>query len=315
MTISKERMREIYEAAAERGVDYAAEFAGITRETARRYLRNYRAVTGLKKDGKLVNDLAPTFGKHAPKILLVDVETSPNLGYVWSFYEQNIAPNQVIGHSEMLCWAAKWLGGDAVMCESREHDPNDARICRELWELFDQADVVVAHNGIAFDEKFLNLRWLDLGMEPPSPYRSVDTLKILRKRFRFQMNKLDYVARYLELGEKLEHEGFELWLKCMAGDPAAWNKMREYNIRDTYLLELVYKRIRAWDKRAPNISLMYDDNHRRCLVCGCTELKEIPQATYTSVSVFPTFRCRNCGKTMRGRKRDKPIKEILANAI
>ena len=46
---------------------------------------------------------------------------------------------------------------------------------------------------------------------------------------RFDSNKLDYVSKYLGIGEKVRHEGHELWVKCMEKDNAAWKRMKEYN--------------------------------------------------------------------------------------
>jgi hypothetical protein len=74
-------------------------------------------------------------------------------------------------------------------------------------------------------------------------------------------------------------------------------------------------RLRPWDKRHPNVALMYDDDQTpRCVCCGCDELKEMTAASYTAASVFPSFRCKNCGKVMRSRKRDKRPQELYANS-
>ncbi len=52
------------------------------------------------------------------KILLLDIETSPNLAYVWGLFKQNVAINQIKESGSVLCWAAKWYGSRDVMFDS-----------------------------------------------------------------------------------------------------------------------------------------------------------------------------------------------------
>ncbi len=58
------------------------------------------------------------------------------------------------------------------------------KLIRSMMALFEEADIVVAHNGDKFDIKWIMGRALLLGMPPPAPFRTVDTLKICRSRFR-----------------------------------------------------------------------------------------------------------------------------------
>jgi hypothetical protein len=255
--------------------------------------------------------------KAMPKILIFDIETTPNLAWVWGMYKQFISPAQVVQNTDILCYSGKWLGKKKIIFDSKQHDKDDRRICETLWHLFDEADIVVAHNGDGFDVKIMNARWLSMGFNPPSPYKSVDTLKMVKAKFRFPMNKLDYLARYLNIGKKVEHEGFDLWIKCMNGVKSAWDRMRKYNIEDVRLLEEFYLLIRAWDNRHPNVAIMYDQvgEKNRCVICGSDDLKDEPKASYTNVSIFPTVRCNNCGKAMRTAKRDETGKKILRHSL
>ena len=262
--------------------------------------------------------LAKSSGK-PPRVLVFDIETTPNEVYTWGFFKQFIAPIQVKHHSVLLCYSAKWLGEKSVYFDSTQGERSDKRCCQTLWELVDEAEIVIAHNGQAFDMKYMNARWLANGMQPPSPYKFVDTLKVARGIFRFQMNKLEWLGIYLGVGRKIEHEGFSLWLKCMSGVKAAWKRMEEYSIQDTLLLEDVYMHLRPWDKRHPNIALCYVDSNERCVVCGSKDLQQMSKDSRTAVSKFPSFRCRNCGKTMRSGTKDgnlnKKGKNVFRNVL
>jgi hypothetical protein len=265
-----------------------------------------------------VNEIIRAKNPPAAKVLLFDIETTPMKSWHWRMHDENIAPKQVIEFSRVLCYAAKWLGRDAVAFERtnyRAGAKSDRQACRDLWKLFDEADVVVAHNGKAFDTDTLRARWMFYGLQPPAPFKVFDTLRAARGYFRFPSNSLDCIARYLNIGRKVEHEGFDLWLKCMEGDGAAWQRMETYNVGDVLLLEEAYLRLRPWSNLHPNIALRHDGDTRRCVCCGAAALEELAKASYTNASVFPSFRCKKCGKVMRGRKRDKRNGDLMAHSL
>ena len=250
-----------------------------------------------------------------PNVLLFDIETTPAMSWHWNYYQENINPAQVIKESTVLCYAAKWFG-DATTAFGRKHGRSDKAVCKELWGLLDRADAVVAHNARRFDVKVLNARFIKHGLPPPSPYKTIDTLVIAKAVGKFGINKLDYLSRYMGSKGKFEHEGFNLWLRCMKNDPEAWDIMERYNIQDVEELEIVYRTLRPWDKKHPNIGIMHGDTGvARCVCCGSTNLEELTQASYTAAGVYPSFRCRDCGKPMRGRKADKRGDVKMANTL
>ena len=188
------------------------------------------------------------------KILLIDIETSPNLATVWGIWQQNISLNQLLESSSTLCYAAKWLGEDEVMFKSVQNTTYK-RMLKSVHKLMDEADAIIHYNGSRFDIPTLNKEFLISGMPPPSPAKQIDLLSVARKQFRFVSNKLDYVSQALGLGKKTEHMGHELWLRCMNKDKEAWAIMEEYNKNDVILLEKVYDKFKAWCKNHINLSL------------------------------------------------------------
>jgi DNA polymerase elongation subunit (family B) len=230
------------------------------------------------------------------KVLLLDIETAPNLATVWGMYKQNIAVNQLIESSYTLCWAAKWLGEDDLYFESILTG-TPRQMIRKVHSLLNEADVVIHYNGTKFDIPTLNKEFLLMGFDPPSPYRQVDLLRVARNQFRFPSNKLDYVAQALKLGKKTSHIGHELWLKCMNKDTEAWEMMEEYNKNDVILLEDVYNKLLPWIKNHPNHSV-YDEE----LVCtNCGSHSYTKRGTVvTSTGKYQRFRCKDCGTWFRG---------------
>src|SRR5574343_2111727 len=170
------------------------------------------------------------------RVLLLDIETAPNLAYVWGLWDQNVGINQIVNSGYVLCWSAKWLDEEPVIFDSINKS-GEVSMLKHIHNLLNESDVVVTHNGVKFDLPTLNKEFLIKGFDPPSPYKQVDTLTNCRRLYRFESNKLQYVAQQLGLGSKVDHSGFELWVNAMKNDPAAWEEMERYNRQDVVLLE------------------------------------------------------------------------------
>jgi hypothetical protein len=178
------------------------------------------------------------------------------------------------------------------------HD--DKALCGVLHGLMDQADIVCAHNGDSFDIKKINSRLITNGFKPPSPFKTIDTLKAARRAFKFDSNKLDNIGRYLNEGRKIPNTGAALWRGVVDGEPAAWSTMRKYCRMDTELLARVYERIKPWMPTHPNMNL-YDDGGC-CPTCQSNNVQKRGVMVKLS-SRRHRFHCQDCGSWFSG----KPI--------
>lgn len=229
--------------------------------------------------------------KTSMKILLLDIETSPNTAHIWGLKNPYISPSNLLESSYVLCWAAKWLGEKDVYFDSL-HKSSEKEMLVKIYSLLEEADAVIHYNGTRFDIPVLNKEFLLNKMLPPAPYKQIDLLKVVRNKFSFPSNKLDYVAQRLGLGKKTPHEGYTLWVKCMDNDSKAWKKMEQYNKKDVVLLEKVYHRILPWIPTHPNRNLMSDK--QCCPNCGSHKLQK-RGFSYTVTGTFQRFQCTDCG--------------------
>lgn len=206
------------------------------------------------------------------KILLIDIETAPNLAWVWGKYEQNVIEFESDWY--ILSVAYKWLGDKKAHCfalpqfSSYTKKPqDDSMLLKKVVELLDEADVVIAHNGDSFDIKKINARLLIDKIKPPSPYKTIDTKKVAKKYFKFDSNSLDDLGRQLGVGRKTDSGGWETWKGCISGDTSSWARMVKYNKEDVYLLEDVYLTLRPWMTNHPNMKVVLWDS-KACRNCG-----------------------------------------------
>lgn len=240
--------------------------------------------------------------------LFLDIETFPNIIYTWGLYEQNslsVKEDWVIA-----CFSAKWEHGEHItkaLPDYKGYNPkvrDDKALVKELWNLLDSADIVVAQNGDKFDIKKMNARFAVHGMTPPSPYKTVDTLKVAKSTFGFDSNKLNELGRQLGHGEKKQTGGFKLWMDCMSGIPSAWKRMKLYNKQDVILLEKVYNHFLPWTKNHPNMGLYLER-----LVCkNCASKNTVYRGfSYTTSGKYREYRCKDCGASNVSRKAEPRI--------
>lgn len=244
--------------------------------------------------------------KKIPRILLMDIETAPMIAYVWSLWDQNIGLNQIKSDWHILSWAAKWLHEPPTMYMDQRDEKdisNDKRILKVIWKLLNAADIVITQNGVGFDKKKLNARFILNGMKPPAPYKMIDTFIMAKKHFGFTSNKLEYLSDKLnkknkKLVKKRKYAGFELWSECLKGNRTAWNEMKQYNKLDVLALEEVYSKIYPWDNSI-NFNMYKETEELEC-ACGCKSFYR-DGFHFLSSGKYQRYKCKNCGAVSRSK--------------
>jgi DNA polymerase elongation subunit (family B) len=226
-----------------------------------------------------------------PKILLYDIETSPNLAYVWGKYQQDVVAYK--NERRILSVAYRWLGDRKIEVISTKGVDNDYKLVSLFATILNEADICIAHNGDHFDRTIVKTRMLYHGMKPLKINCSVDTLKVVKTYFNFNGNSLADVCHYLKIGKKTKHPGIDMWMGCLANDARSWAQMVKYNKQDVVLLTKLYNRLRPWIENHPNVARLLGQ-------CGCPSCANTQTSKY---GIRPTARglqqrwlCRSCGR-------------------
>lgn len=245
------------------------------------------------------------------RILVFDIETAPIMGAVWRPYEANLVWTTADWY--MLCFAYKWLDEKkthvVAQPDFKGYKPgstDDSHVIKRLHELFDEADIVIAHNGNKFDIKKANARFIFHKLAPPSPYQKVDTLLVARRFFGFTSNKLDELGEYLGVGRKI-HSDMSLWQGCMAGDMRSWRRMSAYNKQDVILLEKVYLKLLPYDTGHPNRANI-EGRPAACPKCGHEGFMQSMGYRHTKTATYRRFQCEQCRSYLSLRTAEKAIK-------
>lgn len=234
------------------------------------------------------------------KILFWDIETLPHKSYHWDWWGINVSPmihNIELGF--MLSHAWSWgIDGEvhsSILTPEEIEKRDDTRIVLEMRSLFDNADVIIAHNGKRFDVKKANASFARLGLTPPSPYKVIDTVRISKKFFNLPSHSLAFLCEYFNLGvQKVENEGFKLWDRCYKGDTEALELMRVYNCGDIPTLRKLYLFLRAWGNDGVDISALVDSDKLTCPTCGGHDVVDTEKTVLAGRKLHKVYRCHGC---------------------
>lgn len=191
----------------------------------------------------------------------------------------------------MVCMAWRWLGTRDIHFAAEWIDWDD--LLDQTWHVYDEADIVVGHNIDAFDTKMLAGEWLQAGMDPPAPWRSVDTYKVARRRFGFESMTLNSLCERLGIEGKQGEYDAEQVADALAGDAKAQAAVEAYNKGDVVAAEEVYLSLRGWAPNHPNLGVYTSDS----VVCSHCQSDDIQWRGYRDTNTGRTrrYQCNQCG--------------------
>lgn len=237
------------------------------------------------------------------KRLFFDIETSPNIGYFWrTGYRLRIGPENIIGERKIICASWKWEGEDEVHSITWKKNPKglkglmkddkDKRVVKKIAKLLNEADEVVGHNGDKFDINWVRGRCIQFEIPLTPRIICQDTYKLARRYLNINNYKLDYIAQYLNIGQKLETGGFDLWVETVEGNNEALETMVKYCEQDVLLLEKV------WNRMQPYVPAKSHTTGRpsECPECGSENVHIHKRRRTASGYKKIQFKCKDCGK-------------------
>jgi hypothetical protein len=243
-----------------------------------------------------------------PKILVFDTETAAATALTFGRFKVNLSQDNILDNGGwILCACWRWLGSNVTqsihLTPEEVLNKDDSRIIAKLFELYEEADAVLAHNSLGFDHKVVQARAIYNGFPPLPQVKVLDTLQLVKKYLKLPSNRLDAIGEFFGLGRKISTGGISLWRKVQEGDEEAMQQMVEYCVQDVDLLYEVYLRTRQLGRAGSdfNAALYYNDDLVRCRVCGSSEVEATGRTVETALNSFDEVRCNECGAVHRHR--------------
>jgi uncharacterized protein YprB with RNaseH-like and TPR domain len=167
---------------------------------------------------------------------------------------------------------------------------------KKFVEIANTSDEMIAHNGDKFDLAWLRTRCLFHRIPMFPTYKTIDTLKVSRSKFRFNSNRLDYIAQFLGMGKKIKTE-FSMWKDIFINkDKKAMEKMIKYCKMDVVLLEKVYKELSVHIEPKTHYGVLFGQDRGSCPECGSDDLHVSKYRTTTTGLKKIQYICNTCNK-------------------
>ena len=229
--------------------------------------------------------------------LFFDIEVSANIGFFWSSgYKLNIGPESIIKERAVICICYKWEDQKEVYSLQWDSKQCDKRMLQKFIEVANTASEIIGHNGDKFDMAWIRTRCLFHGIQMFPSYTTIDTLKVARQKFRFNSNKLNYIADYLGIGTKIKTE-YSLWKDIVLHkDKVAMAKMIKYCQKDVVLLEQVFNALKNHIEPKTHYGVIFGADRGSCPECGSDELVIANRRTSATGVKKVQLQCKTCNK-------------------
>lgn len=229
--------------------------------------------------------------------MFFDIEVSPNIGFFWNpGHKVSIGYDNIITERGIICICYKWEGDKKIESLQWDGKKSDKKLLSNFIKIANQADEMVGHNGDKFDLAWIRTRCLFHRIEMFPSYTTIDTLKIARSKFRFNSNRLDYIGKFLGIGQKI-HTDFNLWKDIvLKGDKAAMAKMIKYCKQDVQLLEEVYTQMKNHIPVKSHFGRTFLQSRDTCPECGSDDIA-ISKTRFSATGICKAqFQCNTCHK-------------------
>jgi DNA polymerase elongation subunit (family B)/predicted RNA-binding Zn-ribbon protein involved in translation (DUF1610 family) len=227
--------------------------------------------------------------------LFFDIETSPNIGLFWEAgYKKNITTDNIIKERAIICICYKWEDEKEVYSLQWDSKQNDKTMLTKFIDVANTSNEMVGHNGDKFDLAWIRTRCLFHKIDMFPNYVTIDTLKVARSKFRFQSNRLNYIAEFLGLGGKIKTE-YNLWKDILLrNDKIAMEKMIKYCKKDVTLLEQVFKALRGHMIPKTHYGVVFGTDRGTCPECGSEDLTRNNKVITATGLTRIQYKCKTC---------------------
>ena len=251
----------------------------------------------------LADDLATMRAGVTTRILILDVERLPGISvqYWWDrkdLQRRYIHYETVERTPRTTIFCAKWYDSPDVITYCEWDRGGRPRFLRNIHRLLSQADILVGHNIDNADVPWLlgDLH-IEGGLPPLPPYKTVDTLKILRRVFKSgaPFKGLDAFCQIVGIESKTDRYDREAMERAVSERSREdRDRLVAYCQGDVIATQGLYDYLRPHIPNHPALRVVGQDHLTICHRCG-HDTRPIPRRFVANVMSYSMRQCVSCG--------------------
>lgn len=237
------------------------------------------------------------------KILILDVERLPGITHQY-WWDRGDLKNRYIHYetverqprTTIVC--AKWYDSDEVIQLAEWDKGGRKKFLRNVHDLMAQADIIVGHYITGADLPWLaNDLHVEGGLPPLPPFKTVDTLKVLRKAFGpgAPFKSLDAFCKVVGIPSKTDAYDRAAMERAVSEKSLKdRERLTAYCVGDVLATQGLYDFLRPHITNHPALFVVGKDTMTTCHRCG-HETTPTPRRYVANVLTYSMRKCDNCG--------------------
>ena len=242
------------------------------------------------------------------RILILDVERLPGITQQ-SWWDRGDLKNRYVHHETVIreprttIVCAKWYDQPDVMRFAEWDKGGRGAFLRKVHALIAEADIVVGHNVDGADVPWLMGDFFlpRIGhkhrpqLPPLPPFKTVDTLKVLRQQFKSgaPFKGLDAFCQIVGIPAKTDKYDRDAMERAVAGSVEDRVRLTDYCAGDVIAGQWIYDWERPHIKNHPALFVDGQDKLRTCNRCG-HDTTDVAKRYVANVLTYSMRRCTNC---------------------
>lgn len=238
------------------------------------------------------------------RILILDVERLDGIS-VQHWWERGNLKNRYIRYEEVtrqprttiVC--AKWYDEPDVIRLAEWDKGGRRKFLGKVHRLMSKADILVGHNLDQADVPWLkgDLH-IEAGLPPLPPFKTVDTLKVLRREFKSgaPFKSLDAFCQIVGIPAKTDKYDRRAMERAVTDKSVPdRERLTDYCAGDVVATQGLYDYLRPHIKNHPALFVDGENAMSVCNRCGSPDTAPCTKRYVANVLTYTMLKCANCG--------------------
>ena len=243
------------------------------------------------------------------RILILDVERLPGITQQ-SWWDRGDLKNRYVHHESVIreprttIACLKWYDRPEVFRFAEWDEGGRDGFLTAIHAFMSEADIIVGHNVDGADVPWLlgDFYLPRIGhdhrpdLKPLPPFKTVDTLKVLRTQFKSgaPFKGLDAFCKIVGIPSKTDAYDRDAMERAVAGNEADRERLTDYCEGDVVATQWLYDWERPHIKNHPALFVDGEHSLRVCNRCG-HETADVTRRYVANVLTYSMRKCTNCG--------------------